>query len=55
VLFPVVYCEAAGSICANDETSPSLASHPKEEGKGNGAENDQRQSERDADLEPLKK
>jgi hypothetical protein len=44
-----------GSNCANDETSPSLAGHPKEEGKRNGAENDQRQRERDSDLKPLKK
>src|SRR2546429_248577 len=37
VALSVVACdEAARSICANDETSPSLARHPKENGKRDG-------------------
>src|SRR5262249_30828360 len=40
--------EAAGWIWTNDETSPSLARQPNEESKSNGAKDNQRQSEGDA-------
>ena len=47
--------EAAGWTWANDETSPSLARQPNEKSKGNGTKDNQRQSECDANLEPLRK
>src|SRR5205814_9092799 len=47
--------EAAESICAHDETSPSLTGHPKENRQHNGAKNYQRQGESQANLQPLKK
>src|SRR5919197_3381525 len=58
VALSLLACGAAADwIWANVETSPSpaRARHPNEKRKGNGAKNNQRQSECDANLEPLKK
>src|SRR5207247_9221285 len=55
VLFLLAGGEVADSICADAETVPSLASHPKEKQKSDRAENNQRQSECETNLQPLKK
>src|SRR5947208_1572943 len=47
--------EAAGWTWTNDETSPSLTRHPNEKSEGNSAKDNQRQSQCDANLEPLNK
>src|SRR5262249_6090605 len=55
VLFLVACGEAAGSVFANTQTTPSPAGQPSKKSEGNGAKDGQRQREAEGDLQPFRK